>query len=323
MTFARSSIYILAALVMAPAALDLAASPATGSAERVPQALPLGPGDQVEITVQKLPEMQAVTAAVDDTGALDLPMVGRIKAGGMSPEQIQRSIEQQLSSFMHEPSVRLRVLSLASRPVSVLGAVKQPGVHQLQGEMRLMEVLSLAGGLREDAGYSIKISRSLEQGELPLPNAELDVSGRFSLAEVDLQSLMGNESPAHNILIRPQDVITAPRAKLVYVIGEVNRSGGFVLAERQSMSVLQALAMAEGVKGTASAGKARIIREVEGTPTKEEIPVDVKKILNGRQEDLALLPDDVLFIPNSATKSAGKLVLGNALDVGKGIVIFR
>ena len=285
--------------------------------------MPLGPGDQIEVTVQKLPEMQALTATLDDTGSIDLPMVGRIAAGGKSPEQIQTAIEAELSSFMREPSVRLRVVSLASRPISVLGAVKQPGVHQLHGEMRLMEVLSLAGGLREDAGYSIKISRSLEQGELPLSDARIDDSGRFSLAEIDLTALMGNENPAVNIPIRPQDVITAPRAKLVYVIGDVNKAGGFVLAERQSMSVLQALAMAEGLKGTASPGNARIIRPIDDSSDKDEIPVDVKRILSGRQEDVALLPEDVLFIPNNTAKSAGKIALSALLDVGTGLVIFR
>ncbi len=286
-------------------------------------AMPLGPGDQIEVTVLRLPEMQALAAALDDTGAIDLPMVGRIQAGGRSPEQVQLAITEALSSFMREPSVRLRVVATASRPVSVLGAVKQPGVHQLKGEMRLMEVLSLAGGLREDAGYSIKIARSLEQGALPLPGAKIDDSGRFSLAEIDLTGLMGNESPANNILIRPQDVITAPRAKLVYVIGDVNKAGGFVLAERQSMSVLQALAMAEGLKGTASPRSARIIRPIEGSSDKDEIAIDVKRILSGRQEDVALYPEDVLFIPNNTAKSAGKIALSALLDVGTGLVIFR
>lgn len=320
MTILRIALTVLALTLEASV---FAATPVGPIDADTQQAMPLGPGDQVEITVQKLPEMQALTAMVDDMGAIDLPMVGRIKAAGKSPEQVQLAIEQELSAFMREPSVRLRVMTLASRPVSVLGAVKQPGVHQLQGEMRLMEVLSLAGGLREDAGYSIKISRSLEQGELPLPDAEIDESGRFSLAEIDLAGLMGNESPADNILIRPQDVITAPRAKLVYVIGDVHRAGGFVLAERQSMSVLQALALAQGLKGTASPSKARIIRPLDGSSEKEEIPVDVKRILRGRQEDLALLPEDVLFIPNSAAKSAGRIFLGSALDLGTGLIIFR
>ena len=288
-----------------------------------PQALPLGVGDQLEVTVQKLPEIQALPVMVDDLGALNLPMLGRIQAAGRSPQQVQDAIEEQLSSFMHEPSVRLRVLSVASRPVSVMGAFKQPGVHQLHGEMRLMEVLSLAGGLREDAGYSLKISRSIEQGELPLPGAELDATGRFSLAEIDLAALLSNESPAQNILIRAHDVITAPRARLVYVIGDVNKAGGFVLAERQSISVLQALAMAEGLRGTASPSKARIIRPRPDSPEKLEIAVDVKRILNGHDSDMALLPEDVLFVPNSAARSAGKIMLGTALDLGTGLVIFR
>jgi len=304
------------------AASGFAATPSNPVAEDV-QAMPLGPGDQVEVTVLRLPEIQALPAALDDTGAIDLPLVGRIPAGGKSPEQVQLAITEALGAFMREPSVRLRVVATASRPVSVLGAVKQPGVHQLKGEMRLMEALSLAGGLREDAGYSIKIARMLEQGELPLPDAKIDDSGRFSLAEIDLTELMRNENPANNILIRPQDVVTAPRAKLVYVVGDVIKSGGFVLAERQSMSVLQALALAEGLKGTASPRNARIFRPIEGSPDKDEIAIDVRRILSGRQEDVALYPEDVLFIPNNTAKSAGKVALSALLDVGTGLIIFR
>ncbi|MBI1356920.1 MAG: hypothetical protein GC160_21480 [Acidobacteria bacterium] len=311
---------ICRALLGAALALALVAP---GRAAQEPEPLPLGQGDQVEVTVLKLPEIQALTVAVDDMGAISLPMIGRVEAAGRNPQQVQEAIEEKLSSFMREPSVRLRVLTLASRPVSVLGAFKQPGVHQLQGQMRLMEVLSLAGGLREDAGYSLKISRSIEQGDLPLPGSALDDTGKFHIAEVDLAALLRNENPAQNILIRPNDVITAPRAHLVYVIGDVYKAGGFVLAERQSMSVLQALAMAEGMRGTASAGKARIIRPIPNSNEKEEIPVDVKRILNGHADDLAMLPEDVLFIPNSVTKSTGKIMLGTALDLGKGLIIFR
>ncbi len=320
MTILRPTVVAFAFLFAASVFAATHANPVAGAAA---DAMPLGAGDQIEVTVLRLPEMQALAASLDDTGAIDLPLVGRIDAGGKTPEQVQGAITEALSSFMREPSVRLRVVATSSRPVSVLGAVKQPGVHQLKGDMRLMEVLSLAGGLREDAGYSIKIARMLEQGELPLPNSKIDDSGRFSLAEIDLTSLIGNENPAHNILIRPQDVITAPRARLVYVIGDVNKSGGFVLAERQSMSVLQALALAEGLKGTASPRKARIIRPIDGSSEKDEIAIDVKRILSGRQEDMALYPEDVLFIPNNTAKSAGKVALSALMDVGTGLIIFR
>lgn len=320
MTILRPTVVAFAFLFAASVFAATHANPVAGAAA---DAMPLGAGDQIEVTVLRLPEMQALAASLDDTGAIDLPLVGRIDAGGKTPEQVQGAITEALSFFMREPSVRLRVVATSSRPVSVLGAVKQPGVHQLKGDMRLMEVLSLAGGLREDAGYSIKIARMLEQGELPLPNSKIDDSGRFSLAEIDLTSLIGNENPAHNILIRPQDVITAPRARLVYVIGDVNKSGGFVLAERQSMSVLQALALAEGLKGTASPRKARIIRPIDGSSEKDEIAIDVKRILSGRQEDMALYPEDVLFIPNNTAKSAGKVALSALMDVGTGLIIFR
>ncbi len=292
-------------------------------AARTRKGFPVRSGDQLEVTVLRLPEIQSLPVTVDDLGEIDLPIIGRVVATGRSPQQVQQAIEDKLGAVMHEPNVRLRATRLASRPVSVIGAVKEPGVHQLAGDMRLVEALSLAGGLREDAGYLLSVSRSTDQGELPLPGVRTDESGRYWLAEVEVEELLRNKNPVLNIAVRPNDVLSVPRAKLVYVIGAVNKAGGFVLAERESVSVLQALALAEGLRGTASPRRARIIRPRRDSEERDEVPVDVKRILSGRAQDVSLLPEDVLFIPTSAAKSAGKIALGTALDLGTGLVIFR
>jgi polysaccharide export outer membrane protein len=124
-------------------------------------------------------------------------------------------------------------------------------------------------------------------------------------------------------MVLPGDVITVPRAKLVYVIGEVHKAGGFVLRERQSISVLQALSMAEGLTQTAGSKNAKILRPVEGTDRKDEIAVNVHDILAGKSPDLSLLPNDVLFIPTSASKSAALRGIETAIQMGTGVVIWR
>ena len=143
--------------------------------------------------------------------------------------------------------VTVSVFEFRSQPVSVLGAVNTPGVHQIRGRKTLFEVISEAGGLKNEAGNSIKITRRKEFGAIPLPGAGADPSGEFSVAEVSVKSVMEARNPQENIQIQPNDVISVPKAELVYVIGAVKRAGGFILSEREQISVLQALSMAEGL----------------------------------------------------------------------------
>src|SRR5437588_2346223 len=132
-----------------------------------------------------------------------------------------------MKRYLQEPDVSISISEFRSQPISILGAVQNPGVHQLQGRKNLFAVLSLAGGLRQDAGYRVRITRKLEWGRIPLPGALDDPSGQFSTASVSIKSIMDATSPAENIAIKPEDVISVPKADLVYVIGAVHKSGGF------------------------------------------------------------------------------------------------
>src|SRR5258708_12702007 len=136
-------------------------------------------------------------------------------------------------------------------------------------------VLAVAGRRRQEAGYSVRITGQLDWGCIPLAKAELDASGRFSVAELNLKQIMEAKNPEENIQIFPHDVISVPKAEMVYVIGEVKRSGGFVLGEHQSISVLQALSLAEGLNGTADARHARILRLKRDADQRGELSVDV------------------------------------------------
>ena len=283
----------------------------------------LGSEDQLVIRILEAQEIADKPVPVDQSGFIELPLAGKVRAAGLTTGQLQDELTRRLTTYIRSPHVIVSVQEYRSQPVSVIGAVGAPGLHQLRGQKTLVEVLSLAGGPRQDAGHSIKITRRLAFGRLPLPGARDDASGAFSVAEVSLRSILDAARPEDNIQVRPYDVISVPRADLVYVVGEVEKSGGFVLNERESITVFQSLSLAGGLRRTAAPQSARILRAGGGTAARREIPVDLKKILAGRASDISLQPDDILFIPASGPKRAGARALEAAIQVGTGVVIWR
>jgi polysaccharide export outer membrane protein len=283
----------------------------------------LGPGDQLDISGPELIELANKPVRVDGDGDIEVPLGGRIHVSGLTAQQTEQELNKVLSTYIRHPQVVVSIAEVRSQPVSILGAVNTPGVHQVQGHKTLLEMLSLAGGIRQDAGYSVRITRQLEWGCIPLPKAQLDPSGRFSVAELDLKKIMEAKNPEENIQIFPHDVISVPKAEMVYVIGEVRRSGGFVLGEHQSISVLQALSLAEGLNSTADTRHAKILRLKRDADQREEMAVDVKDVLNGKKPDVPLLGDDILFIPGSTGKKAALRTLEAAIQTGTGLAIWR
>jgi polysaccharide export outer membrane protein len=302
----------------APASNDLAA----GCATTLRSNYVLGPEDELEISGPELEEL-AKPMRVDSDGTILVPLVGRVPVAGLTVQECEHELTRRLSAYFREPQVALTVRELRSQPVSVLGAVKAPGVYQVRGHKTLLEILSLAGGIREDAGYSIRITRKREWGCIPLSDALPDPTGEFSVASVNLQAILQAENPQENIPILPHDVVTVPKAQMVYVIGEVRRSGGFVLGEKKSVSVLQALALAEGLTGTADTRHAKILRVDSAADQRREIAVDVKGILAGKKEDVPLQSNDILFIPGSTGKKAVLRAVEAMVQTVTGIAIWR
>src|SRR6266478_5340975 len=283
----------------------------------------LGPDDQLEISGPELNDVANKPIRIEGDGDMDVPLAGRVHVSGLTAQQAEQELNKVLSKYIRDPQVVVSVAEVRSQPVSILGAVNTPGVHQVQGYKTLLEMLALAGGMRPDAGYSIRITRQLEWGCIPLPKVEPDASGRFSVAELNLKKIMEAKNPEENIQIFPHDVISVPKAEMVYVIGEVKRSGGFVLGEHQSISVLQVLSLAEGLNTTADARHARILRLNRDADKREEMAVDVKDVLNGKKSDIALRGDDILFIPGSTGKKAALRALEAAIQTGTGLAIWR
>ena len=281
----------------------------------------LGPEDSIDIRIPEMEEIGDKPYRVSDGGYINLPLVGQVRAAGLTVEQLEAELATRLNAYFKKPSVSVSVAEFRSQPVSVIGAVTTPGVIQLQGNKTLVEILSMAGGVRTDAGHSVKVTRKRQWGRIPLPGAAVDPTGRFSIGEVRLKAIMEARNPEQNLLIRPEDIISVPRADIVYVIGDVLKSGGYVLNDQETLSVLQALALAGGLERTAAPRKAKILRPAPGAERRTEIPVDLKKILAGDANDVAMAPEDILFVPGSGSKKAALRTLDAIVTMGTSIGI--
>jgi polysaccharide export outer membrane protein len=287
-----------------------------------PRSVILGPDDEVTIRVLGVEDIDGKTARIDVGGFIDVPLAGKIKAAGLSVSQLEVELTGELKKYVREPQVSITVSQYRSQSVSVLGAVNTPGAYNLAGDTTLTQILARAGGLRTDAGNSIEITRPRETGPIPLPGAQADASGEFSTAQVKVRALLEASDPKQNIAVKPMDVISVPRAEMVYVAGAVHKPGGFVLNEREHITVLQAVSMAEGLDRTSAASRAKILR-AGTTAAREEIPIDLPKIVAGKSPDVPLLANDILVVPTSGAKAAFYRSVEAAIQAGVGVAVYH
>jgi len=283
----------------------------------------LGPGDQITIRAVDVDEISDKPIPVDLNGQVKIPLTGRIQAAGLTLKEFEGELTKRLRTYLWQPDISVSIAEFRSQPVSVIGAVRNPGVQQVQGYKRLVEVLSLAGGLDASAGSTLRITRRQEWGRIPLASASDDPTGQFNVAQIKLKSILEARNPEENIRVKPYDVVSVPRTETVYVIGQVQRSGGIVLNDREEISVLQALSISGGLDHSAQPQNARILRRRTGAPPRTEIAVDLRKILNGKSSDIPMQPEDILFVPSSVPKKAVLRAVEAAIQLGTGVVIWR
>lgn len=295
---------------------DIRSSSKRSAESEVRKTYVLGPEDQIVIHALNVPDISDKPLRLDLNGDFKMPMVGRVHAGGLTAEQLEAELTRRLKVYLEDPEVAVTVAEFHSQPVSVIGEVATPGVQQVQGRKTLVEVLSMAGGARADAGPSIRITRQLDCGRIPLAGAADDPTGRFSIAEVDLKSLIDAKVPEKNIVVCANDIISVPRAEMVYIMGEVGKIGPLVLSTGHSISILEAISSAGGVLRTAASNRTLILRPIMGGPKRAELTVDLKKIMTGQANDLPLLAGDILFVPGSASKRATARAIEAAVQMG-------
>ncbi len=300
-----------------------AAQPALQRRDAPEPEVQLGAGDQIALHVADLDEVPREPVRIDPNGNLDLPLIGLTHAAGLTPTELKQTLVTAYSVYIQKPQVTINVTEYLSRPVSVLGSVTHAGVYQMQGPKRLAEVLSLAGGASADAGPNVVVTRKQKWGSVSAPGVTTTLAGGDSSVAIPLENITSGTVPEDNIVVKPDDVIAVPRAELVYVVGNVHRAGAFSLNHHSTMTVLQAISLAEGFTPDASASHARILRRIENDPTPREIKVDANRILAGKAADEPLLANDILFIPNSTTKATSKRIMEAAIGISTGMLIYR
>jgi polysaccharide export outer membrane protein len=305
----------------------------------------IGAEDLLEIAVFEAPELDR-TLRVSANGQISLPLLGSSQAAGLTSRELEVVIQELLRrSYMKDPHVSVFVKDMQSHPVSVFGAVKKPGVFQIRGSKRLIEVLSMTEGLSDDAGDTVVVMRQAQLAGTTDPMVDGGSASAPALQEkagngaatqavaggsvsretlnINLKDLLNSPDSRSNVLIYPGDVIKVTPAGVVYVVGEVKKPGGFVLKTNENISVLQALALAEGPTRTSARSRVRIIRNDGTTGARVEIPIDLGKILAGKLPDPILLPKDIVFVPNSAGRSVLYRGAEAAIGLGTGMAIYR
>jgi polysaccharide biosynthesis/export protein len=278
------------------------ASHSTGS----PPDLLIGAGDLLEVSLYGMPDFKA-DVRVSSGGEISLPMIGTMPVAGLSVEQAETLIAHKLTEkgLFNDPHVTVFEKEYATQGISVLGEVQKPGIYPLLGSRKLFDAISVAGGTTPKAGrYALITRRNDPQHPVQVP------------------LLTGApDAMQNNVVVEPGDTILVSKAGVVYVVGDVHLPGGFVMENGNDITVLKAIALAQGTNPNAALNAARLIRKTPEGP--KDVPLDLKKILAAKAPDPQLQPDDVVFVPGSAGKSAAKRGAEAVLQMATGIAIWR
>lgn len=258
----------------------------------------IGANDLVAVSVYEAPELTR-TVRVGADGFMRLPMLKqRVKAEGLMPGELETAIASALKDeqLIVDPFVTVTVAEYNSHPISVAGAVKQPLTFQATGPVTLLEALTRAGGLSPEAGAEILVTRT-EPG-----------SGGISSSLVQrilVKGLIDAADPALNIVLTGGEEIRVPESGKVYVIGNVKTPGAFPVGDGTESTVLKMLALSQGLMPFAA--KEAYIYRREASGTKNEIPIQINRIMERKSPDVPLLANDILYVPDNKGR---RLTLG-------------
>jgi polysaccharide export outer membrane protein len=283
----------------------------------------------VEISVFEVPELSR-SVRVSANGEISLPLVGTLRAAGHSPMELEQVITEALQqNYVKDPQVSVFLKEYRSDPVSVVGAVKIPGLYQIQTQRNLIELLAMAQGFSESQkmlpGRTILITRKQRGTTVPEPQSS-DTGAPAQpqwaeIVEIPIKALLESGDPKWNVPVYPGDVVKVVPAGTFYVAGDVNQPGGFPLTDFDNVSSIQAIAMAGGTKKTAKLKETLIIRH-DATGTRTEEKVDLKQVLQGKAADVRLGSNDILFVPGSVGKEAGMRGIEAAIQIATGVLIW-
>lgn len=289
----------------------------------------IGSGDVLHIEVFDVPELTCDTR-VTDSGDISFPLVpAPIYVAGLTPFELQSQIGQVLieNGLVSHPQVSVFIKEQHSQPVNVIGAVARPTVYQVMGPTTLLEVLAAAGGISDDAGSVVIVTRPAGDDVPHEKNASVSTGADSNDQKVSirLQDLLESGDSVYNIPIYGGDTVTVPHAGIVYVLGfGVAQPGGYVLqGHGEQVTVLRALALAHGLTSFAKANSSVILRTNPATGQRDEIRVRLKAIENHKSKDIPLKSNDILYIPDSAGKKALARGAQAAFGIGTSVAVYR
>ena len=261
-------------------------APMTDINEQPPSIL-IGPGDLLTVTVFETPELSS-SVRVNQDGNAGLPVLGPVHVAGLTSQEASAAIEDAFRSrgLLLNPHVTVSETEFASQGASVLGEVHAPGVYPTLGSRRLLDMLSLAGGVSTTAGRLVSI---VHRGDSQHP------------VQIALQPTPASLHAQENPVILPGDTIVVAKAGVVYVIGDVLRPGGILVDNNERISVIEALSLAGGFNKTAAMSQTKLVRKLPAG--REEVGLDLKHILYGKQADVLVSDGDILFVPSSVGKT--------------------
>jgi polysaccharide export outer membrane protein len=275
----------------------------------------IGVGDIINIRIAEEPDVSG-QYQVSESGDVKIPLLEKpIHADGLSTFDFSGRLAQELKTqqILKDPYVTVFIERGMTQNVTVSGPVARPGIYPIEKPTRLLDVLSMSGGLAPNAGGTITITHA------PDAKAGADGSANGATSEnVDVATLMSGDNRVANVLVHAGDNINVSGASIVYVVGAVTKPGAFAVQDpRKGLSVLKAIALVEGTLPTAKMGSAIIVRKSTNETGREEIPLDLSKIIKGKDKDPILMSDDILYVPNSGFKQGMKR-MGDAATLAAG-----
>jgi polysaccharide biosynthesis/export protein len=324
----------------------------SASARATPHDYVIGNGDLLDLEVFDVKELSR-EVRVSQTGSIGIPLVPvRLHVAGLTEVQAEQKISEVLESngLVSHAEVSVSVKERKSKPITVVGAVAHTMVYQADRPVTLLEVLAEAGGLANDAGDTVIVSRPAQEAPsdssepppigqdipAPAPSAaaapsnppanpapSVDPPHLNNTITVNLNELMESGDATNNIVLQAGDIVTVPHSGIVYVLGAVGKPGGFVLAnDRGQMTTLKVLALAGGLNSTAKRNHAVIVRK-NAQGQQFEVAVDLQKVLQRKAEDVQLQPSDILYVPDSAARKAVLRAVELGVALGSGVALYR
>jgi polysaccharide export outer membrane protein len=285
----------------------------------------IGSGDLLGIEVFDVPELSR-DVRVNETGYVSLPLMpSKIRASGLSPFQLQDKLAEllQTNGLVSTPQVSVTVKEQHSQPITVIGAVKTPMVIQALRRTTLLQALSQAGGIADDAGSTVIVTRPVPDASESADPSDSTSPSAPQTFTINLSDVLESGDSRFNIPLVGGDVVSVPRAGIIYVVGAVIRPGGFLLQnDLDHMTMLKMLSLAGGTTNTAKMKNAVILRKNPDTGKRDQVPVDLSKVMHLKTQDVQMQSNDILFVPDSnglkALHRAGDVAV--TLTSGIGIV---